>query len=101
MAPSANSSTILSTTTAKHVKQDLGSRIEVILDGGPCIVEVGSTIVDGLTEPPCILRPGGIRLEQVRQCEGWENAVIGYSTLVEEMPRAPGMKYLHYPRMLQ
>ena len=95
-APSANASTKPSTTTAEHVKQDLDGRIEVILDGGPCTVGVESTVIDGLRELPCILRPGGISLEQIRQCKGWENAEIGYNTLPKEMPRAPGMKYRHY-----
>lgn len=98
-APSANASTKPSPTAAEHVKEDLNGRIDYILDGGPCDVGVESTVVDGLSDPPAILRPGGISIEQVRQCEGWENVVIGYKDASERgdsAPRAPGMKYRHY-----
>ncbi|OCL08575.1 translation factor [Glonium stellatum] len=97
-APSANASTRPSPTAAEHVKDDLDGRIEIILDGGPCDVGVESTVVDGLTNPPSILRPGGISIEQLRKCPGWENVVIGYQDVSEKgiRPRAPGMKYRHY-----
>lgn len=97
-APSANTSTKPSPTTAQHVKYDLDGRIEMILDGGPCDVGVESTVVDGLTNPPCVLRPGGVSLEQLRHCRGWENVVVAYTDGIEEgkAPRAPGMKYKHY-----
>lgn len=97
-APSANASTKPSPTTAQHVKHDLDGRIEIIIDGGPCNVGVESTVVDGLSIPPVVLRPGGVSLEELRECEGWENAIIGYrdSSELENAPRAPGMKYKHY-----
>ncbi|RAL15259.1 putative DUF814 domain protein [Aspergillus homomorphus CBS 101889] len=98
-APSANASTKPSPTAAEHVYHDLQGRIELILDGGSCGVGVESTVVDGLSDPPAILRPGGIGIEELRQCPGWENVQIGYhdGTLdVKEVPRAPGMKYRHY-----
>ena len=98
-APSANASTKPSPTTAEHVYHDLKGRISLILDGGPCGVGVESTVVDGLSDPPAILRPGGIGIEELRMCPGWENVQVGYhdGTLdVREVPRAPGMKYRHY-----
>ena len=98
-APSANASTKPSPTTAEHVKEDLDGRIGVILDGGPCSVGVESTVVDGLSDPPSILRPGGISIEQLRQYKGWENVVLGYkqgSVGQNSTPKAPGMKYRHY-----
>lgn len=98
-APSANASTKPSPTAAQHVKDDLDGRIEIILDGGPCQVGVESTVVDGLCEPPVVLRPGGIGLEELRSCPGWENVVKAYKDHSEEgkaAPRAPGMKYKHY-----
>lgn len=98
-APSANASTKPSPTTAQHVHHDLNGRIELILDGGPCSVGVESTVVDGLSDPPVILRPGGVGIEELRKCEGWENVQVGYNdgTLdIKEVPRAPGMKYRHY-----
>jgi L-threonylcarbamoyladenylate synthase len=97
-APSANASTKPSPTKAEHVKHDLNGRIETVLDGGPCTVGVESTVVDGLSHPPVILRPGGISIEQLKECPGWENIVIGYkdSGEIDTAPRAPGMKYKHY-----
>ena len=97
-APSANASTQPSPTAAEHVAYDLNGRIETIIDGGPCDVGVESTVVDGLSQPPLILRPGGISIEQLRSCSGWENTEIGYKNAAEidSQPRAPGMKYRHY-----
>ena len=97
--PSANASTRPSPTAAEHVFDDLQGRIHSIVDGGPCEVGVESTVVDGLSSPPTILRPGGVTVEQLRQCPGWEDVVIGYKDKQEgeaSRPRAPGMKYRHY-----
>lgn len=98
-APSANASTKPSPTTAQHVKDDLDGRIELILDGGACQVGVESTVVDGLCDPPVVLRPGGVGMDELRSCPGWEAAVKGYqdqSEMGKDAPRAPGMKYKHY-----
>lgn len=97
-APSANASTKPSPTAAEHVAHDLNGRIETIIDGGPCDVGVESTVVDGLSDPPLVLRPGGISIEQLRSCPGWENTQIGYKNAAEngDRPKAPGMKYRHY-----
>ncbi|KAH6643730.1 DHBP synthase RibB-like alpha/beta domain-containing protein [Boeremia exigua] len=97
--PSANASTRPSPTAAEHVFDDLQGRIHTIVDGGPCEVGVESTVVDGLSSPPSILRPGGVTVEQLRQCPGWEHVAIGYKDKQEataSRPRAPGMKYRHY-----
>jgi len=98
-APSANASTKPSPTTAEHVRYDLDGKIELILDGGPCLVGVESTVVDGLCNPPVVLRPGGVSIDRIRECEGWEAVVKGYKDSSEvgiATPRAPGMKYKHY-----
>ena len=104
-APSANASTKPSPTTAQHVKNDLDGRIATILDGGPCDVGVESTVVDGLGETPVVLRPGGVGIENLRGCQGWEGVTIAYKDAAEGNatngnaetgPRAPGMKYKHY-----
>lgn len=58
--PSANSSGKPSPTTARHVLDDLEGKINFVLDGGSCEVGVESTVVDGLHNPPLILRPGGV-----------------------------------------
>ncbi|KOS16704.1 Threonylcarbamoyl-AMP synthase [Escovopsis weberi] len=99
-APSANASTKPSPTTAQHVMDDLDGRIELILDGGPCRVGVESTVVDGLCDPPVVLRPGGVGIDELRACPGWERVTLAYKDHSEEgakaAPRAPGMKYKHY-----
>ena len=96
-APSANASSKPSPTNAAHVLQDLSGRIDLILDGGPCSVGVESTVVDGLTAPPVILRPGRVSIDMLRCCPGWEEVRIAYQDVAENgIPRAPGMKYRHY-----
>ena len=97
-APSANASTKPSPTTAEHVLHDLNGRINMILDDGPCNIGVESTVVDGLSSPPLILRPGGVSIEQLRECPGWEEVQLGYQDASEQevAPKAPGMKYKHY-----
>jgi L-threonylcarbamoyladenylate synthase len=98
-APSANASTKPSPTTAQHVLHDLDGRIEIILDGGSCQVGVESTVVDGFCDPPVVLRPGGVSIDRIRECKGWEKVVKGYrdaSEIGNHVPRAPGMKYKHY-----
>lgn len=98
-APSANASTRPSPTTAGHVADDLEGRIELILDGGACGVGVESTVVDGLCDPPVVLRPGGVSMEELRAVKGWEGVTKAYKDRMEvggDAPRAPGMKYKHY-----
>ncbi|KAI0539980.1 DHBP synthase RibB-like alpha/beta domain-containing protein [Xylaria digitata] len=98
-APSANASTKPSPTTAAHVLEDLDGRIELILDGGSCPVGVESTVVDGLCDPPVVLRPGGVSIDELRECPGWKNVEKAYKDHSEggkAAPRAPGMKYKHY-----
>ena len=68
------------------------------MDGGPCAVGVESTILDLTCDPPRLLRPGGLPLEELERLMGEidvDKAVTG--ALAEgEKPKAPGMKYRHY-----
>ena len=61
-APSANRFTAISPTTAQHVLQSLGDRVDLVLDGGACPVGIESTVVDctgsEATHEVRILRPG-------------------------------------------
>lgn len=70
-APSANRFGRVSPTTAAHVLADLGPYLDpgrdVVLDGGPSPIGVESTIVDCTTDPPQLLRPGGIPTEDVER----------------------------------
>ena len=59
-APSANPSGHVSPTTAQHVEEDLGDRIDLILDGGACPTGIESTVLDITSETARILRPGAI-----------------------------------------
>ena len=97
-APSANLSGRPSPTEASHVVEDMTGRIDMIIDGGPSVIGLESTIVD-MTEPvPMILRPGYVTGEMVRETVGdvsYDPAVFG--EVNEGMrPKAPGMKYRHY-----
>ncbi|GIL72269.1 hypothetical protein Vretimale_431 [Volvox reticuliferus] len=99
-APSANSSGRPSPTLARHVLDDLGGRVSLILDGGPCTCGVESTVLDGLRNPPAILRPGGITREQLAGYPGLAELLLYHRDFVdpqlEAAPSTPGMKYRHY-----
>lgn len=107
-APSANSSGKPSPTNANHVLQDLGGKLNIILDGGPCEVGLESTVVDGLASDGHlrILRPGGVTVEQIRTVLKEEGLDRLHQVLVhkrdytdealEAAPTTPGMKYRHY-----
>ena len=97
-APSANRSEAVSPTTAAHVLESLGSRVDLILDGGPCGRGIESTVVDCTVEPPRILRPGPMSREQLE-------AVIGGSVMWPDDRRSdsssaplrsPGLQSKHY-----
>ena len=97
-APSANASGKPSPTKASHVIEDLDGKIDAVVDGGECSVGVESTVVTLATEPPTLLRPGGITPEQLEDVLG----AIQISSAVFEKLRegekaeSPGMKYKHY-----
>lgn len=59
-APSANTFMSLSPTTAEDIEEELGDRLGLILDGGPCEVGVESTVIDCTGAMPRLLRPGGV-----------------------------------------
>lgn len=70
-APSANRFGRVSPTTADHVRQDLGSDFDAVLDGGPCPIGVESTIVDGTSGRIRILRQGGLPQEALEEALGY------------------------------
>ena len=69
-APSANRSNRVSPTTAQHVREELGDRVDLILDGGPCEVGIESTVITLCTEMPTVLRPGDITPKQLEKIIG-------------------------------
>jgi len=64
---SANISDNLSTSTAGEVEQQLGDRVDFIIDGGKCPGGNKSTIVDVTGETPVILRQGIISQYEIEQ----------------------------------
>lgn len=91
-APSANPFGYLSPTTAEHVAEQLGNKIDLILDGGPCPIGVESTILDLTEEKPRLLRPGGLPLEMLEPLAGRIEIYQSDS----ERPLAPGQLPSHY-----
>jgi len=97
-APSANLSGRPSPTNAGHVLEDLGGRIDMILDGGQCEVGLESTVLHMALDTPRLLRPGGITPEQLLQVLtklDIDPAVTGRSA-TSSAASSPGVKYLHY-----
>ena len=98
-APSANLAGKPSPTTAKHVYEDLNGRIDAILDSGPTIIGVESTVLDLSVDPPMVLRPGGTTFEALKQVLG-EVKLHPFVEAEQELPlektRSPGMKHKHY-----
>ncbi len=102
-APSANRFSELSPTTAEHVRRSLGSDVDFILDGGPCLVGIESTVLSlagpgrdgpGLTKQrPVLLRPGGISRRELE-------TIVGPIASAQEVRAgahpAPGMHPRHY-----
>lgn len=92
-APSANTSGKPSPTLAEHVYHDMAGDIPLILDGGATTIGIESTVLDMTSEPPVILRPGGVTQEDLEQVIG---TVRLSSEIKGDAPKSPGMKYIHY-----
>lgn len=92
VAPSANLSGRPSSTTAEHVLRDFEGKIGGVIDGGPCLHGLESTVLDLVSfERPTILRPGVLKKEAIEAVLGMEIDVY------KSGPRSsPGMKYRHY-----
>ncbi len=90
-APSANRFGRISPTTAQHVADDLGDRVALIVDGGPCDVGIESTIVAFGDGEPMLLRPGGVPADAIAR-------VLGRAPRApdEQAPRASGTLASHY-----
>ncbi|AEB76943.1 L-threonylcarbamoyladenylate synthase [Clostridium botulinum] len=97
-APSANISGKPSPTNIERCIEDLNERVEYIIGGEKCEVGLESTIVDCTINPPCVLRPGGITLEMLREIEPeiYIDPAIMKKADKDFKPKAPGMKYRHY-----
>lgn len=91
VAPSANRSGHVSATTAQHAAEDLGGRVDLVLDGGPCAIGLESTIVavadDGRVT---LLRPGAISRGEIEALVG--PIAVAHGGAIQ----APGMMESHY-----
>ena len=92
-APSANRSGEISPTRAEHVRAGLDGRIDLILDGGPTANGIESTVLDLMTDPPTLLRPGPVSIARLE-------AVIGPIRKNREASTgplpSPGLMPRHY-----
>ena len=99
-APSANLAGKPSPTLAEHVLEDLDGRIDAVLDGGPTVVGVESTVVDVTVDPAEVLRPGGTSFEALKAVLG--GGVVLNPAVAADRPvpvglvRSPGLKHKHY-----
>jgi L-threonylcarbamoyladenylate synthase len=93
-APSANRSGRPSPTLAAHVLADLDGRVELILDGGPTLHGLESSVLDLSRGRPMLLRRGSVTIEQLR-------ALLGEVDTLDEgdagaLARSPGLRHRHY-----
>lgn len=98
-APSANLSGKPSPSLAAHVVADLTGRIDAIIDGGETEIGLESTVIDLTVEPPVILRPGAIRIEELEKVigetrSGYNNPKAGSSEA--QLEKLAGQNYGHY-----
>ncbi|HEU5289249.1 MAG TPA: L-threonylcarbamoyladenylate synthase [Cyclobacteriaceae bacterium] len=91
-APSANPFGYVSPTKPEHVEEQLGGKIQYILDGGSCSVGIESTIVGFEDDTPVVYRLGGLSLEKI------ESTIGKVKSMTHSMsnPKAPGQLKSHY-----
>ena len=88
-APSANVSGCISATTAAHVAEGLGEKVDMILDAGAAPMGLESTVIGFDGENPVLLRPGAIAREEIE-------AVVGPLAAPDDAIRSPGQLQSHY-----
>ena len=93
-APSANRFTGLSPTTAAHVREGLGDRVAMVLDGGRTTVGIESTVLSLAGGSAVLLRPGMLTKAEIEEVIG----PVGTASNVPEAGAhpAPGMHRRHY-----
>ena len=92
-APSANFSGTISPTTAVHVKNSLGSSVDLIVDDGACDLGLESTIVGFSGLDPVLLRPGAISAEDIEDVLQQPLIRTAHS---DKNPLSPGQLASHY-----
>lgn len=92
-APSANRFGRISPTTAAHVREELGSRVPLVLDGGACPVGIESTILDLSRGTPVLLRPGAVGTADIARVLGRAPEPAAPQA---DVPRVSGSLDAHY-----
>lgn len=95
-APSANRFTQLSPTTAQHVREGLGDRVDLILDGGACAVGIESTVLSLTGAVPRILRAGMVTQPDIEAVIGPVALGPGTETETGTAAESPGQHPKHY-----
>lgn len=91
-APSANPFGYISPTQASHVNDQLGEKIDYILDGGSCEVGLESTIVGLEDGQVTVYRLGGLDVKRIEKVVG----KVQVMTHSSSNPKAPGLLKSHY-----
>lgn len=94
-APSANRFSQPSPTRAEHVLADLDERIDLVLDAGPTMVGVESTVLDLTRSPPLVRRPGAVAIEALRELLPDVEMASASGDSGQPQP-APGQLLRHY-----
>lgn len=95
-APSANLSNRLSPTNAEHVRQQLGGKLRLIVDGGQAQVGIESSVLDLTVNPPRVLRPGMIHVESLAAVVGSVRSPESRVPSPESALSSPGLLPKHY-----
>jgi len=95
-APSANPFGSISPTTAQHVADGLGDKVNCIIDGGPCAVGLESTVLSLMHDRPLLLRHGGREVEEIERIIGPIEIAVANADQEDAAQPAPGMLSRHY-----
>lgn len=96
-APSANLATKPSIVDSSEAIEELDGRVDMILDAGPTFFGIESTILNTMSVPVRLMRPGAFAREDLEPFFGKIEVGGEAKGLVEsDVPLAPGMKYRHY-----
>ncbi len=95
-APSANLFTRISPTTAQHVVDDLGERVDLILDGGPTSHGIESTVVDASGGSVRLLRPGAVPAEEIARVLAALESPVPLEHGLSARSASPGLMKKHY-----
>ncbi len=92
-APSANVFAKISPTNAQHVREAMGDRVAMVLDGGPTTVGIESTVLSLAGADAVLLRPGMVTQQRIEAAIGPIQLSISSG---ESAHRSPGMHRRHY-----